>query len=199
MSLDPILEKIADDARREAEAIEGRGRAEADRILEDAAREAEELRGRIVEDAASRIRAEGEKELSAARLRLARSLLSVRRECLEEVLVRLPENLVPESAEEYASFLASLAAGAAEGGPAELQVGSADVERFGGEFGQKVLAAGKKLRPDWQVREAAGGGPFPAGLRLRQENAVHDLSLSAIAADARELVEGAAARALFAE
>lgn len=199
MTLESILAKIADDARREAAATEGRGREEAGRILEAAAGEAAELRRRRVEEAAVRLRREGEKEMSAARLRLSRELLAVRRECLDEVLEKLPQSLVPESAGEYAFFLASLAAGAAGGGKASLQIGFADVEKFGSGFGRRVIDAVKKKRPGWRVEEAPEGEPFPAGIRLHQENVLHDLSLTAVVADAREEVEGAAARALFAE
>lgn len=198
MALSSILEKILADARREAEVVEAGGRAEADGIVRAAAEEAGNLRKRLVAEAEETFRARQDRELSARRLKRARDLLAVRRECLDAVFEELPQRLIPPTAEEYAALLVALAGDGPMTGQAVLQVGRCDTERFGKDFAHTVLHAFSAAFPGGEVAISAAPATFDHGLVVRQPRFVRNLSLVELIAEGREEMEGEVAQALFA-
>jgi vacuolar-type H+-ATPase subunit E/Vma4 len=198
MPLSSILEKIMADARLEAEAVEAGGRLEADGILASAVKEAAALQHRLLTEAEEKIRARREQEISARRLKLARDLLAVRRECLEAVFAGLQERLIPDSADEYAALLIALAGEDVMAGRAVLQVGRRDTERFGKNFAATVLKSFTSAFPGRDAVLSAAPAAFTHGLVVRQPEFVRNLSLEDLVAEGREEMEGEVAKTLFA-
>lgn len=113
--LDRILERIAADGQRQAEAIQQRAEAEAGQILAEAEAEAKKFEEAEIEAAnrkadEMRLRAE-----SSAKLDGRKAILAAKREMIRRVFEDTEKKLSSLPEEEYAGFLARRLSSAGEG------------------------------------------------------------------------------------
>lgn len=133
MALADILERIAADARTEADTIVREAEAAAEATLAQAHAEAETTAEEIARASAATASSEAETVTAAARLAARDRALAARRELVERVLRDSVDALVGLSDDAYAAFLARGVVAAARGGERVL-IAPADAVRLAGRL-----------------------------------------------------------------
>lgn len=86
MSLEKILDKIADDANAEADEIRLESRKKAEKIKEEAEKKASELADALLEEAEKQGQLEASRLITQARLETRINILSRKKELVQEVM-----------------------------------------------------------------------------------------------------------------
>ncbi len=146
MNAEPVLEKILSDARAEAERI--KESAEAKRAQETAQLDEQLREYRKQTDMLAQKAGEEKKAhlLAAARMDIAKQLLTEKRKILDEVFEQVRQQIENLSGEEYCNLMAKLMLGAVETGDEEIIVDSKE-KRIDRKFIESInqqIGSGRK-------------------------------------------------------
>ncbi|WP_287152992.1 V-type ATP synthase subunit E [Candidatus Solincola tengchongensis] len=197
MSLEKLLEKIEEDARKESRRLLAEAEEEAARIRreaeEEARREADEIRKSY------RMRAEGErlKILSRARLEGRMDLLAAKEGLLDEVVREAGRRFRELPEEEYGEWLRKAVLSGVVNGDEVLTASPYDRRLLEGgllqEINRELSQAGKKGELSLSPEDA----PFDRGVILRGRGLEVNLSVEALLQKVWEESEEAVSRLLF--
>lgn len=187
--LQPLLDSILEDARKEAEEIRKKGREEAEALRAKFKAEAEQLRKNILEEARRKAAEEKARRKIQAEMDAGKELLETKNQLLGEFFSALKERLAGMKDDEYRGLLRKLILRAVETGTEELFLSPADRRWLGESFlagvNQELKNQGKKgaLVYGSEVSDLSGG------FLLRRGKIVHNYSLeNLIAAKKDELL-----------
>jgi vacuolar-type H+-ATPase subunit E/Vma4 len=141
VALQDILDRIAADAKAEADAIVAAAQADADARLATARDEAARTTARTVGSARSDAEREAATMAANARLRARDAALTARQALATDVLREVEAKLVALPDDRYAALIAAEVTGAAMGGET-VRLGTADAARLRGPLEKALKAAG---------------------------------------------------------
>ncbi len=197
MALSDIIERIASDARQEADAIVANANAEADRIIAAATSQATESAARIERDCARDANRDAETLLAGARLRARDNEVAVRGELVERALSMLEERIIGLPDDAYTAFLAGAVVDAAAGGEA-VRIAPADVKRLAG-LEAAVNAIAHDRDRDLVLHFESEPADVARGVVLIGDRSENDLSIAGVISAQRESLVMKLASALFVE
>jgi len=132
--LQPLLDSILEDARKEAEQTRKKGREEAEALRAKFKAEAERRRHNFLEQARKEAAEEKNRRKIQAQMAAGRELLETKNQLLEELFRALKERLTGMKDDEYRGLLRKLILQAAETGTEELFLSPADRRWLGESF-----------------------------------------------------------------
>ncbi len=197
MSLEAIVAKILEDARKQASRIEGRSRATIQSIQSQceqtvrAAREASSKRAeRLAEDQRRRL-------LSMAELDIRKEALALKQEMIETVFEKAISQLLGGDKEEYSALLKRLVLDADLKGDEELILNPNDREGMGNALIQELNEALVKAGKRGEMRLSPESRPIRGGVIVRRGRKEVNCSLESIIYSKRDELEAPVARILF--
>jgi len=193
MALDDILRKIESDAKQDASALADEGRREADAVLAAARARAEAERARLESIAAQRADEERNRIVTLAKLSARRDLLAEKQRLIERVFDETHKRLAAMPADAYRQFIKSALLSSVETGDEEVVIGE-DESRIDQAFLDDVSRAirgGAKLMLSSERRRIDGG------FILKRGKTETNSTLATIIRAAREEYESEVAAILF--
>ena len=193
MALDDILRKIESDAKQDASALADEGRREADAVLAAARARAEAERARLESIAAQRADEERNRIVTLAKLSARRDLLAEKQRLIERVFDETHKRLAAMPADAYRQFIKSALLSSVETGDEEVVIGE-DESRIDQAFLDDVSRAirgGAKLMLSSERRRIDGG------FILKRGKTETNSTLATIIRAAREEHESEVAAILF--
>lgn len=175
MGIGRLTEKIAADARQQAEEVLAKARARVAEIRANAARTVAQLETSARESVENETRAILERARSQARLRRRNLLLAAQWRVIDRVLARAREAVLADP--RYSESIARL------------------VDRYRSD-GWSVLLSERDARR-YGEEQGVGQAPISGGAVLRRHRVEIDLSLDSLLARVREEMVGELARILF--
>jgi len=196
MAIEGILERIAADARAEAERIAAEAERDAARIREEGSKRCDA----IARDAEARARREAEerrKHLEVALEReAARAILAEKQRLIDEVFARARERIEKLDAGAYADLAARILARAASSGDEEIILPEGD-DRIGTDLVARVNADLAKAGRKGELRIAEERRRMGSGFILRSGRRETNCTVDAMIEAKREDLEAIVAQVLF--
>ncbi|TDB37743.1 MAG: hypothetical protein D9V44_06695 [Actinobacteria bacterium] len=197
MALSDIIERIASDARQEADAIIASAHAEAERMVATASAQATESAARLERDSARNAERDAETLLAGARLRARDAEVMARGELVDRALGMLEERIIGLPDDVFTSFIASAVVDAAAGDEA-VRVAAADRTRLADlEAAVKSIARARGV--ELALRFESEAADVAHGVVLIGDRSHNDLSIAGLISAQRESLVMKLASALFAE
>jgi V/A-type H+-transporting ATPase subunit E len=190
-----VIEKILSDARAEAEKV--RKTAEAKRAQEQAQLDKQLLEYRKQTDMLAQKTGEEKKAhiLAAARMDIAKQLLTEKRKILDEVFVQARRQLENLPDEEYCKLMTKLMLETVETGDEEVIIDNRE-KRIDGKFIEKVnQQLGHDRKGNLKLSESKAN--LGCGFILKRGKIKNDVSVEILLARAREQLEIELAEELF--
>ena len=193
--LDAMLQKIADNSKRQCDIIISNAKREADAMLSEARKKGEKAAAAIIEKAHAQADATLQRANSAARAYKSRALLATKVAIISEVQSLAIEHLKSLPDTEYADVIKKLAIRFASPGDGELCLSTADASRlpegFEADLNAILKQKGASLR--LKIRNQASGGFI-----LVYGDIEHNCTFEALLEDKREQLKDSINRELFA-
>lgn len=195
--IQPLVDSILEEARREAEELREQGRTAAEEVKAKYQARSEELYQELLSQAEKRAKETKEREKIQAQLGTRRELLEMKGEFIERVFKMAESRLSGMDLRSYADFMEGLLLGAVETGTEELLLSGRDRQRLGGEFlnriNNKLRSSGKKgaLVYSKETPEVSGG------FILRRGKILHNYTIENLVASKKEELTPEIAKKLF--
>lgn len=163
MSIEKILAKIKDDARKEADEIKGRAEAKASRIIEDAKQQASDTKKQLIDEGKEEASRYKERQISMAALDFRKKVLEEKQKAIDLAFEKAMERLVSLKDQNYLELLEELVFESAEVGDEELILSPDDQKKlyqgFIESLNVKLNSSGKKgeLKIAGETRDISGG------------------------------------------
>lgn len=163
MSIEKILAKIKDDARKEADKIKGRAEAKASRIIEDAKQQASDTKKQLIDEGKEETSRYKERQISMAALDFRKKVLEEKQKAINLAFEKAMERLVSLKDQNYLELLEDLIFESAEVGDEELILSPDDQKKlyqgFIESLNVKLNSSGKKgeLKIAGETRDISGG------------------------------------------
>lgn len=196
MAIEGILERIAEDARAEAEGIAAEAEAEIARVREEGARRREAL----LRDAEARARKEAEEASRRLEVTLereaAREILEEKQHLIDRVFERARERIAGLEPAAFGEFASRLLREAVRDGREEIILPEGE-DRIGPEIVERVNRELRAAGREGALRIASERRPIGSGFILRSGRKETNCTIEAILEARREELEPVVARILF--
>lgn len=163
MTLDKLIERIGEDARKEADRITGEAREQAEEILKNAESEAEQIYRRKLDAARAEAENERKQRKAMAGLDARKSILEEKQRLLNEVFDKALQGIVDMPRDRYLGLLVKLVVDATGSDGGELFLSERDRDQLGGEIVSRAnrlleeSGAGGRITLSEETREMSGG------------------------------------------
>ncbi|NLY89815.1 MAG: hypothetical protein GX085_09410 [Firmicutes bacterium] len=175
--LQPLLDSILEDARKEAEQIRKKGRAEAEKLRSEYKEKAEHLREEIMSRRQRQAAEEKNRRKIQAQMDAGRELLAAKNQLVEEVFQALKKRLAGMKDEDYRQLLRKLILQAVETGEEKLFFSVPDCrwlgEAFLAELNQELERQGRK----GALTYGEAAADLSGGFILQQGKIIQNFSL----------------------
>lgn len=195
--IQPLVDSILEEARREAEELREQGRTAAEEVKAKYQARSEELHQELLSQAEKRAKETKEREKIQAQLGTRRELLEMKGKFIDRVFKMAESRLSEMDRKSYESFMEGLLLRAVETGTEELLLSARDRQRLGGEFlnriNNKLRNSGKKgnLVYSEETPEVSGG------FILRRGKILHNYTIENLVASKKEELTPEIAKKLF--
>lgn len=188
-----ILEGIISDATSESEKIVSRAKMQADAVVEAAKEEAKAYSAGVVSAALIKAKAVKDNAESSSALIIRDAKLAKKRDEINKTVAMAKERIASLSDEEYFGKLTSLLRGYAKDGEGILFLGKSDLKRNLALFDALLKKEKINLKIDSTAVDISGG------FILKYGNIEYNLSVDAIIAEKKDMLEDTVHTILFSE
>src|SRR5690554_3263490 len=178
----PLIESILEEAKREAEKIQEAGRQKVRTLQEKSRTQAESRRAELREQAEQKALEEKNRQKIQAQLEMRRELLEIKSDLTKRVFATTLERLTQMESGAYQRLLVRMILEALQSGaqsfPVELVLSSRDYNRLGQDILREVKAELKKTgKGELELTLGQADPALLGGFLLRQKNIVQNYSL----------------------
>jgi V/A-type H+-transporting ATPase subunit E len=199
--LQPLLDSILEDARKEAAEIRKKGRAEAEELRAEYMEKAERLREEIMNRGEKQAADEKNRRKIQAKMDAGRELLAAKNQLVEEVFQTVKKRLARMKDEDYRQLLRHLILQAVETGDEKLFFSIPDRrwlgEAFLADLNQELEKRGRKGALTYGEGEAAAD--LSGGFILQRGKVVQNFSLDNLVEMKKDELLPEVGRRLFSE
>lgn len=197
--LQPLLDSILEDARKEAAQIREKGRAEAEKLRAEYKAKAERLREEMISRGQKQAAEEKNRRKIQARMEAGRELLAAKNQLVEEVFRAVKKRLAGMKDEDYRQLLRQLILQAVETGDEKLFFSIPDRRWLGEAF---LTELNRELEEQGRKGALAYGEPvadLSGGFILQRGKVVQNFSLENLVEMKKDELLPEIGRRLFAE
>ena len=195
--IEKITDRIAAEAKAEADAILSQGEALAAKLRADYEKKARDTYDELLRAGTDEVEQDVQRQGRNARLEARKAVLSLKQEMISAAYERAGEKLLALPEEQYAAFLARQAGAAALTGREEIVLNARDLARIG----DKVAAAANALAAErglpGELKLAAEPRDIRGGLVLRQGDIEVNCTLDSLLELSRGSLDAEVAGILF--
>lgn len=180
-----IIDKIAADAKAEADKMIQAARIEAEKIIQSAEEKAKKELTRFHDLAQAEAEKAASKEISGAHMNAKKKILLEKQQILENVIKESEEKLLNLNDEEYEKVIEGMLELAEDGQDCEVVISQKDKDKIG----KLIAAKGRKLSEETR--------PISGGFIIKKGDIEYNYSFESIVTVEREDMEKIAADILF--
>ena len=136
--LDKIIKHIEDDASAAAEGVILQAKSKAEQIQNDAIIEGEKLKAEAKENSDFEVNSLLERAKSAATLQKKKMILTVKQECISEIILKTQEHLLNMEAEEYFATILKMIPKFARPMKGDIAFSAEDLKRIPSDFQNSI-------------------------------------------------------------
>ncbi|MDD5492312.1 MAG: V-type ATP synthase subunit E family protein [bacterium] len=199
MSLEKIIERIAQDSLAQANEITGQAKHNAAVILSKARAEAATLLKNRIERAHREADNLVQREQAIAQLEMRKKMLTAKQEVISEIYKSIAEKINNLPEKEYLLFIRKQVLNAVETGKEQIIFPAAEAGRIGHKLIQEINQELKSKKRSGELTLGPVSKQLTRGFLLQQGSVVLNYSLDSILARQREETELLVAEILFKE
>ena len=197
--LQPLLDSIIEDARKEAAQIREKGRAEAEKLRAEYAEKAKRLREEIISREQRQAAEEKNRRKIQAKMEAGRELLAAKNRLVEEIFQALKKRLAGMKNEDYRELLQRLILEAVETGDEKLFFSIPDQRWLGEAFLAELNRELEKQGRKGALSYGEAAAELSGGFILQRGKVVQNFSLENLVEMKRDELLPEIGRRLFAE
>lgn len=195
--IDNLKERLLNDARAKASAIEKEAETKVDDMVKGAEQKAQVLGENNKNKAEKDGRAKYERMISRAQLDIRNRSLEAKQQAIEKVLGLAVEKINSMNQEEYSNFMEVLLKNSIETGEEEVEFSLKDKARISQSLVDRVNDSLSAMGKKGMLKLSVEAAKIPSGFLLRRGGLEINCSIESILKVLREDLEGELSRLLF--
>jgi V/A-type H+-transporting ATPase subunit E len=199
MSLEKIIERIAQDSLSQANEITGQAKHNAAAILSKARAEAAALVKNRIEKAQREADNLAQREKAITQLEMRKKVLASKQEVISAIYKNVAEKIAALPDKEYVLFIKNQVLNAVETGKEQIIFSAAETDRLGPKIVQEINQELKSKKRPGELTLGPVSKQLTQGFLLQQGSVVLNYTLDSILARRREETELLVAEILFKE